>query len=92
MGTDGRPESSTTTSKRKRHCGGSHTRPFAFGALKDSTGNNNWGLALVSATCLIAAAMVVGLKFVKQAEATARIAEEEADAQAQLVTTGELTK
>ncbi|SDX49103.1 MFS transporter, ACS family, tartrate transporter [Arthrobacter sp. cf158] len=63
--------------------------PFAFGALKDSTGSNNWGLAMVSATCLIAAAMVVGLKFVKQAEATARIAEEEADAKAQLVTTGD---
>lgn len=68
---------------------GGFVGPFAFGALKDSTGNNNWGLALVSVTCLIAAAMVVGLKFVKQAEATARIAEEEADAQAQLVTTGD---
>ncbi|GAB5078412.1 MFS transporter [Arthrobacter sp. AD-310] len=71
---------------------GGFVGPFAFGALKDSTGNNNWGLALVSATCLIAAAMVVGLKFVKQAEATARIAEEEADAKAQLVTTGEPAK
>jgi ACS family tartrate transporter-like MFS transporter len=71
---------------------GGFVGPFAFGALKDSTGNNNWGLALVSVTCLIAAAMVVGLKFVKQAEATARIAEEEADAEADLVTTGEPTK
>ncbi|MBT2250283.1 MFS transporter [Arthrobacter sp. BHU FT2] len=63
--------------------------PFAFGALKDSTGSNNWGLAMVSITCIIAAAMVVGLKFVKQAEATARLAGEEADAQAQLVSTGD---
>ncbi|WP_105030344.1 MFS transporter [Arthrobacter ruber] len=61
--------------------------PFGFGALNDATGNNNWGLGLVSATCLIAAAMVVGLKFVKQAEATARVAEAKADAEAEYVLT-----
>lgn len=37
---------------------GGFVGPFAFGALKDSTGNNNWGLAMVSITCRIAAAMV----------------------------------
>ena len=71
---------------------GGFVGPFGFGALKDATGSNNWGLAIVSATCLIAAAMVVGLKFVRQAEATARIAEEQADAQAELVTTGDTNK
>ena len=50
------------------------------------------GLAMVSITCLIAAAMVVGLKFVRQAEATARFAEEKADAEAELVTAGENSK
>jgi len=71
---------------------GGFVGPFAFGALKDSTGNNNWGLAMVSVTCLIAAAMVVGLKFVRQAEATARIAEEKADAEAELVLSGDTNK
>ena len=47
---------------------------------------------MVSITCLIAAAMVVGLKFVRQAEATARFAEEKADAEANLVTAGENSK
>lgn len=46
--------------------------PFGFGALKDATGSNNWGLAAVSVTCLIAAGLVVGLKFVRDAEATMR--------------------
>lgn len=71
---------------------GGFVGPFAFGALKDSTGNNNWGLAMVSITCLIAAAMVIGLKFVRQAEATARFAEEKADTEAELVTAGENSK
>lgn len=71
---------------------GGFVGPFAFGALKDSTGNNNWGLAMVSITCLIAAAMVIGLKFVRQAEATARIAEEKADAEAELVLSGDTNK
>ncbi|WP_447648163.1 MFS transporter [Microbacterium forte] len=51
---------------------GGFVGPFGFGALKDATGTDNWGLAAVSITCLIAAGLVVGLRFVRTAEATAR--------------------
>lgn len=51
---------------------GGFVGPLFFGGLKDYTGTNNWGLGIVSATCLVAAVMVVGLKFVRLAEAAAR--------------------
>ncbi|WP_082569877.1 MFS transporter [Mycobacterium sp. Root135] len=57
--------------------------PFGFGALKDATGTNNWGLAAVSITCLIAAGLVVGLKFVRDAEATMRSAALDSDTTAE---------
>ena len=53
---------------------GGFVGPYGFGALKSATGTNNWGLAAVAAVLVIAAGLVVGLKFVRDAEATARTA------------------
>ena len=46
--------------------------PFGFGALKSATGTNNWGLAAVAITLVAAASLLLGLRFVREAEAAAR--------------------
>jgi MFS transporter, ACS family, tartrate transporter len=47
---------------------GGFVGPVVFGALKDSTGSIYGGLAFVSLTLIVAAILVVRLKFVKEAE------------------------
>ncbi|WP_444633479.1 MFS transporter [Cupriavidus oxalaticus] len=47
---------------------GGFVGPVAFGALKDSTGSIYAGLAFVSMTLVVAAILVVRLRFVKEAE------------------------
>ena len=51
---------------------GGFVGPFGFGALEDATGSIYWGLSIVAIVLLIAAGLVIQLRFVKKAEANAR--------------------
>lgn len=53
---------------------GGFVGPFGFGLLKDATGTTNWGLVIVSLVLLIAAGLVVGARFVRDAESLAKSA------------------
>lgn len=53
---------------------GGFVGPFGFGALQDATGNNTWGLIIVALILLIAAGLVVGARFVRNAETLAKAA------------------
>ena len=53
---------------------GGFVGPFGFGALQDTTGNNTWGLIIVALILLMAAALVIGARFVRNAETLAKAA------------------
>ncbi|MFJ3214053.1 MFS transporter [Streptomyces flaveolus] len=51
---------------------GGFVGPYGFGALEDATGNVYSGLAVVAAILVVSGLLVVRLRFVREAEATAR--------------------
>jgi MFS transporter, ACS family, tartrate transporter len=51
---------------------GGFVGPYGFGALEDATGNVYSGLAVVAAVLVVSGLLVVRLRFVREAEATAR--------------------